>query len=285
MKPDADKPATIPDWYQMGGPDTLELNAEMWIQARFPFYEKGRVQVQCLVRKYSKTSAFFAVFYLPFCFATSVQAETGSQSNDGNRAVRAEVPSAPRDGGPRRWQVKAENGVSLHREPSEGSGLQLVIADGTILSNFGCTQAEGRVWCQVRALHGKAHGFVAAEHLVPATAPDGTVPLGVDDSVKRARKGDFDARGEISCTQVRGQTPAKCQAGVARGTGGDATVVVTFSNGFARTLYFMHGDFISANSTMSGVGTDTDWRIENFQHFIRVDDQRYELPDALVFGK
>ena len=34
---------------------------------------------------------------------------------------------------------------------------------------------------------------------------------------------------------------------------------------------------------MSGVGTDTEWRRESGLHVIRVDDQRYELPDALVF--
>lgn len=70
-----------------------------------------------------------------------------------------------------------------------------------------------------------------------------------------------------------------------RGSGRDATVVVTFPNGFSRTLYFAHGAFISANPTISGAGTDTDWRIESPHHVIRVDDQRFELPGSLVFGE
>jgi len=35
---------------------------------------------------------------------------------------------------------------------------------------------------------------------------------------------------------------------------------------------------------MSGVGTDTEWHLSDGIYFIRVDDQRFELPEALVFG-
>ena len=108
--------------------------------------------------------------------------------------------------------------------------------------------------------------------------------MGTDDSKRRAGKGDFDTKGEIPCAQERGQPMGRCRAAVARSGGGDATVVVTFPNGFARRLYFVHGEFVRASATMSGVGTDADWRLENELHFVRVDDQRYELPDAMVFG-
>ena len=123
-----------------------------------------------------------------------------------------------------------------------------------------------------------------AAGLEPAQGPDGVIPTGVDDSKRRARKRDFDATGVIPCAQERGQVLGECTAEVARGNGRDATVVVTFPNGFARSLYFVHGEFVSASSTMSGSGVDTDWRIESGLHDIRVDDQRYELPDILIFG-
>jgi len=108
--------------------------------------------------------------------------------------------------------------------------------------------------------------------------------MGLDDSKRRARNRDFDATGEIPCAQEQGQALGKCRVAVARSDGGDATAVVTFPNGFARGHYFVHGEFVAASATMSGVGTDTDWRLESGLHYIRVDDQRYELPDALVFG-
>ncbi len=59
---------------------------------------------------------------------------------------------------------------------------------------------------------------------------------------------------------------------------------VQFANGFRRDLTFAQGMFIRGNATMSGVGTDTDWILEDGTHIIRVDDQRYLLPDALLVG-
>ena len=47
----------------------------------------------------------------------------------------------------------------------------------------------------------------------------------------------------------------------------------------------MHVAFISADPTMSGVRTDTEWSVQDGIHVIRVDDQRYMLPNNLVFWK
>ncbi|MEM1235185.1 MAG: hypothetical protein AAGH70_13775, partial [Pseudomonadota bacterium] len=116
------------------------------------------------------------------------------------------------------------------------------------------------------------------------TGPDGTVPTGLDDSDRRARRGRFDARGEVPCAQERGEPMGLCRAGVARGTGGDATIIVTFPNGFARRLTFRNGEFVFADTTMSGNGTDIDWQVTEGLHAIRVDDQRFDLPQALIFG-
>ncbi|MEO1115984.1 MAG: hypothetical protein AAFY05_26820 [Pseudomonadota bacterium] len=106
----------------------------------------------------------------------------------------------------------------------------------------------------------------------------------MDDSRERAGRREFDAEAEIPCAQEQGQALGTCDAAVSRGVGGDATVVVTFQNGFARKLYFVHGEFVKASATMSGVGTDMDWRLESEVHVVRVDDQRFELPDRFIFG-
>ena len=193
-------------------------------------------------------------------------------------------PAAPEDGGPRRWEVKDADGISMHDEPAADAPVIETLAGGAILSNHGCERAGGRVWCTVKSLRGRARGHVVADLLRPARGPDGAVPMGTDDSAVHARNGDFDASGTIPCAQERGQPMSECTFGVARSSGGDATVVVTSSNGFKRTLYFTHGEFIRADTTMSGNGFDTDWRKEGDLHTIRVDDQRYELPDTDVFG-
>ncbi len=114
------------------------------------------------------------------------------------------------------------------------------------------------------------------------TAGDGASRL--RDMEKHAKRGRFNSRTTLPCAQERGEPPGTCEAGVARGADGTAVVAVRFPNGFARHLRFAGGRFLSADTTMSGTGRDTDWALREGVHVIRVDDQRYEIPDAFVFG-
>ncbi len=214
----------------------------------------------------------------------ALQAWAQSPAAADNGAAAGEIPASAEEGGPRRWQVTAPDGLPMHKAPAADAPVIETLAEDAILSNLGCKRARDRVWCAVQPLRRRARGHVAAEFLRPARGPDGTVPMGADDSHRRANRGDFDASGEIPCAQERGQPMGSCTYGASRGDGGDATVVVTFPNGFRRKLFFAHGAFIRADSSMSGAGFDTDWRTEGSRHVIRVDDQRYELPDAAIFG-
>ncbi len=190
----------------------------------------------------------------------------------------------PADGGVRRWSVTNDD-TPMFASPSADASLIGNFPQHTVLSNLGCSKDIDTLWCKVRPFRGGAAGFVPAQYLLAATGPDGTVPMGLDDSKARARKRDFDAKGSVFCAQNKGDALATCPASVARSTGGDATVVVTFANGFARQLYFANGEFIRASATMSGVGKDTDWAFQNGMHILRVDDQRYDVPNVLVFGQ
>jgi hypothetical protein len=182
-------------------------------------------------------------------------------------------------GGPRRLQVIEATAVMLKGRGTETEPV-LQLSLGAVLSNMGCDAG----WCEVRPFRGGPSGFVTERSLVPAAGPDGTVPMGRETSRERARTGDFDATTEVACAQEAGEALGVCIAQVARDTGGDATVVVTFGNGFRRSLYFAHGEFISASTTMSGAGRDIDWRLDDDLHVIRVDDQRFRLPAVFVFG-
>ncbi|MEM7685567.1 MAG: hypothetical protein AAF293_12125 [Pseudomonadota bacterium] len=223
------------------------------------------------------------------CLATAIVVgavtPTASQTNGAATPIDVGSYRAPSEGGVRRWQVTPVDGTELLRSASQSAIAVSKLSTGDVLSNMGCAQVSGRIWCDVRPFRGGARGVVPFEHLRPAIGPDGVVPIGIDHSKKRARKRDFDATGTIRCAQEAGQSLGGCKAGVARGSGGDATIAVTFPNGFVRQLYFEHGEFISASATMSGVGRDTDWELREETHLIRVDDQRFELPDVLVFGE
>ena len=188
------------------------------------------------------------------------------------------------EGGVRRWRISNGDSVPLYTSPSVRAQIIHTLNPGAVLSNLGCTDSSGQMWCRVRPFRGGPKGFLTSERLEPSEGPDGVVPMGKNDTRHRAGNREFDAKGDVRCAQEKGQALGLCEAAVARDVGGDATVVVSFPNGFARKLYFIHGEFVSASATMSGVGRDTDWRFEDGVHTIRVDDQRFELPDALVYG-
>ena len=229
------------------------------------------------MKRFQIFCAVFSVFFL----ITYVYA--GVQSQHSNPVMSADLMASPHKGGARRWQVRSMHGVILLDAPGGREVSDHVIKQHAVVTNFGCSETDGRVWCEVRPLHSGPRGFVIADSLEPVAGPDGIIARGTDESARRARRKNFDVTATVRCAQEQGQELSICRVGVARSEGGDATVAVTFGNGFTRLLYFMNGAFISASATMSGAGRDTDWLLMDDIHFIRADDQRFEIPDALLF--
>jgi hypothetical protein len=220
-----------------------------------------------------------AVLMAPAPFAAA-QSETGGQE----RAPAASVPIAPEDGGPRNWEVAGvSSALNLREQPSTTANIIAKYAPGTILHNLGCLRAEDRVWCDVQELRGGPRGYVAAEFLAPAVSPDGTVATGPDTSALRAGQGDFDASGRIPCAQHVGQPMTECDFGVARAGGGYATVVITKPDATTRAIYFMMGIPIGADGSEADPGEFNASR-ESDLNLIRIGDERYEIPDAVVLG-
>lgn len=193
---------------------------------------------------------------------------------------------AAQQGGLRRWQVRPDAKDAVLVDPSGGAGhVGTPLAAGTLLANQGCADKDGKILCAVQPLGGRKSGYVARGHLRPARGPDGIVPLGPNDSRRRAKRRAFDASLDaIPCAQIEGEALGACSVSVARSGGGDATVLATFGNNFQRQLFFVHGAFVGANATMSGVGNDVHWQIRRGVYHIRVDDQRFEIPVDFVLG-
>jgi len=201
------------------------------------------------------------------------------------RARAEEIPAAPEDGGPRNWQVTLASGaLNLRERPSTSATVLATFGPGTCLDNLGCREAEGRVWCDVQELGGGPRGYVAAEFLTPAVSPDGSVARGPDDSSLRAGQGRFDASGSVPCAQSAGQPTTPCEFGVARAGGGYATVVVTRPDGRRRAIFFRMGRAIGADTSQAEGYPEFQANQEKDLHLIRVGDERYEIPAAVVLG-
>jgi len=195
------------------------------------------------------------------------------------------VPESPEKGGPRNWVVAgASSGLNLRQQPSTASRIVAAFSQGTILDNLGCEASEGRYWCYVQPFGGGPVGYVAADFLQPAVSPNGMAMTGPDDSALRAGQGIFDATGTIPCAQYRGQPMMQCEFGVARAGGGYATVVIKKTDSTRRAIFFRMGKPTGADTSEADGYPDFRANKENDLHRIRVGDERYEIPDAIILG-
>jgi hypothetical protein len=173
--------------------------------------------------------------------------------------------------------------LNLREQPSTTARIVATYARGSILDNLGCRRAGSRVWCDVQQMGGGPRGYVSAEFLKPAVSPDGSVATGPDDSALRAGEGKFDATGKLPCAPSVGQPMTQCDFGVARAGGGYATVVIKKPDGRARAIFFRMGKPVGADTSEADPGRFSAVR-ESDLNFIRIGDERYEIPAAVVVG-
>ncbi len=125
-----------------------------------------------------------------------------------------------------------------------------------------------------------AAGLLACAEQAPA--PE--APEERRSSAFRAGAGDFDATGTLPCAQAEGQPTAPCAFGVTREGAGDATVVVERPDGIARALFFVDGVFFNADTSRADGYPDYGATRQGDLFVVRVGEERYEVPEAVVFG-
>ncbi len=104
------------------------------------------------------------------------------------------------------------------------------------------------------------------------------------DTIERAGAGKFNATGKIPCAQSKGQPMGQCDFGVARGSGGTATVVVTRPDGRKRMIFFEKGKATGADLSQADGNMTFRATKEADLYRIQAGDERYEIPEAVVFG-
>jgi len=158
--------------------------------------------------------------------------------------------------------------LPLHAAPDAYSPVVATAWPGQVLRNAGCD----RDWCRVEAVDASAEGWAERAYLETA------------DSALRAGQGVFDATGVVPCSKGVDALMGQCVIGVARDGGGSATVMVRRGDGLERALFFRTGAFVSTDASETAGGFDTSATHEDGLFRIGIDDERYEIPDAVVFG-
>jgi hypothetical protein len=103
-------------------------------------------------------------------------------------------------------------------------------------------------------------------------------------ATQRAGEGRFNATGPLPCARSKGQPMGQCTFGVARAGGGTATVVVTHPDGRKRFIFFEKGKAVGADLSQADGNMTFRATKEADLYRIQAGDERYEIPEAVIFG-
>jgi uncharacterized protein YraI len=187
-------------------------------------------------------------------------------------------------GGPDFWAVTLSdpNGtLNVHDGPSTATRTIGRLPNGATLRNLGCRMNEGRRWCNIEATApGGISGWAAGEFLSEsggeATDGDALVPGTA-----------YSATGTLPCVRSADAPTQDCAFGVTRESAGSGNgfVSIQWPDGGGRVIYFEAGTPVSYDQSEAERGIDmTVSRIDNGINIILIGDERFEIPDAVIWG-
>jgi len=91
------------------------------------------------------------------------------------------------------------------------------------------------------------------------------------------------ATGQVPCSMGKGQPTGSCPFGVTREGNGSGIVTVTKTDGRTRAIFFDKGRATGYDMSQADRG-EFRARREGDLTIIRIGDERYEIPDGVIFG-
>lgn len=181
-------------------------------------------------------------------------------------------------GGPDWWAVSGVKAGALNLRSGPGTRYAMIgkAQNGEVMQNLGCRLSGQTRWCRVRVAVSGVQGWAAGAFLVESAAPQAARAAAGGPKGEGAA---FDATGEISCAPAAGQDMRPCAFGVVRDGPGNAGVWIALGDGVERQILFEGGKPIAAN-TAAPLGFDDAGGV----FLVRVGDERYDIPDAVVNG-
>jgi hypothetical protein len=94
---------------------------------------------------------------------------------------------------------------------------------------------------------------------------------------------NYNATGNIPCSMGGEQPTTSCSFGVIRNGNGNGTVTVTKPDGRTRTIFFENGKATGYDQSQADPGRFSASKQSDL-NIIRIDQERYEIPDGVIFG-
>lgn len=93
----------------------------------------------------------------------------------------------------------------------------------------------------------------------------------------------YHATGQVPCARAAGEPTGSCAFGVVRKGGGTGAVTVTKPDGRTRNIFFEKGNATGYDRSQADPGEFSASK-QGDLNVIRIGTERYEIPDAVVFG-
>ena len=93
---------------------------------------------------------------------------------------------------------------------------------------------------------------------------------------------NFQAAGQILCSLGDGRS-RQCEFGVVRRSPGDADVTVFRMDGSRRIIYFQNGRAVGYDRSQADRERFTATKVDDL-YIVRVGNERYEIPEAVIYG-
>ncbi|QIG50095.1 hypothetical protein G5V57_21650 [Nordella sp. HKS 07] len=110
------------------------------------------------------------------------------------------------------------------------------------------------------------------------------VPAGSESGDALVPGTGFNATGEIPCARVSGQPMTNCKFGVVRQGEGTAQVTVFWPDGGNRVAFFEKGALVNADISQADGDAKLTSERQGDLTIARIGDQRFEIPDVVVYG-
>lgn len=111
----------------------------------------------------------------------------------------------------------------------------------------------------------------------------GAAKSGAADDDAKVPGTDYHATGDIPCSMGEGQPMGQCPFGVKREGNGTGMVTVTKSGGRTRVIFFENGRATGYDMSQADPGEFSAEKQSDL-NIIRIGDERYEIPDAVIQG-
>jgi hypothetical protein len=182
-------------------------------------------------------------------------------------------------------ELKTDNGANYFNifAPGKGPGDQAMFIGSTSGGRYeGTLQEDGEYTVQVYLMRSAARRNERANYTLSVGITGGAFGAGPPGDAKVPGT-PYHATGEIPCAMASGQPTGSCPFGVTREGKGSGMVTVTKPDGRTRVIFFENGKATGYDESQADPG-EFSAKKQGDLSIISIGEERYEIPDAVIFG-